>query len=324
MAQSSQGFQSQVYQIPSPGLEGALAALNPLGYFPAGPGGMVAGDDGAADGGVLVGRWCWGDLSSVNLDNQPTVVNNFGTGKPLGLLLNQLQGLIPVFLKEASLLLPTGLPLQVCNNATVWIVNRGTTVAQVGQKAYASFADGSTSFAASGAPTTGASATGSSVAPSTFSVTGSIAGDVMTVTAVGSGTVVAGASVSGTNVTSGTKVVKQLGGTPGGIGTYAVSIGEQSTASTTISGAYGTLTLGTVSGGTFAVNDVISGSGVTAGTVLTQLLTGSGGTGGTFAVDPSQTVGSTTISVAAINVETDWTAESGGAVGDLIKISRIV
>ena len=52
-------------------------------------------------------------------------------------------------------------------------------------KAYADFATGKVSFAAPGtASATSASATGSSIAASTFSVTGSIAGDVLAGSAV--------------------------------------------------------------------------------------------------------------------------------------------
>jgi hypothetical protein len=323
MAQSSQGFQSIVNQLPSPGLVGAPASLNPQYYYPAGPGGLVAGDDGAADGGILVGRWAWLSQNYLNPDNQPNVVNNFGSGLPIGLVPNHLQGLVTVFLKEASLLLPSGLPVGILTAGDTWIINGGSTQALIGQKVYAAFADGSSSFAATGSPTTGASGASSSIAPSTFSVTGSISGNVLTVTAVGSGPVVRGAAISGTNVASGTLIASQLSGAAGGVGTYAVSIGEQSAASTAISGTYGTLTLGTVTGGIFAVNDVISGSGVTSGSVLTQLLTGTGGTGSTFAVNPSQTAGSTTISVAAINVETAWYAQSSGNPGEIVKISRL-
>lgn len=323
MAQSSQAFQAQVNQLPSPGLVGAPASLNPQYYYPSGPGGLVAGDDGNADGGVLVGLFAWLDPTYLGTDNQPTIINNFGSGAPAGIVPNHLQGLITVFLQEASLLLPTGLPVGLLTSGDVWVKNAGSTYCQAGMKAYAAFASGQISFAATGSPTTGASGSGSTVDPETFSVTGSISGNVLTVSAVGSGTIVNGATISGTNVASGTKIVDQLSGTTGGVGTYAVSIGEQAADSTTISGAYGLLTLGTVTGGTFTVNDVITGSGVTNGSVLTQLLSGTGGTGSTFAVDPSQTVGSTAISVAAINVETSWYAQSSGAAGEIIKISRL-
>ncbi|KQS84265.1 hypothetical protein [Rhizobium sp. Leaf383] len=63
-------------------------------------------------------------------------------------------------------------------------------------------------------------------------LTGSITGDVMTVTAV-AGLANVGAILSGTGITAGTKIVSQISGTTGGVGTYRVSV-AQSVASTTI------------------------------------------------------------------------------------------
>ena len=56
-----------------------------------------------------------------------------------------------------------------------------------------------------------------------------------------------------------------------------------------------TMTVSAVSSGTLAVGQVISGTGVTAGTTITALGTGTGGTG-TYTVSVSQTASSTTIS----------------------------
>lgn len=67
----------------------------------------------------------------------------------------------------------------------------------------------------------------------TASVTASIAGTTMTVTAVGSGTLYPGANVMGTGVVYGTQIVSQLTGTTGGVGTYQVSF-SQTVGSTTI------------------------------------------------------------------------------------------
>jgi hypothetical protein len=58
-----------------------------------------------------------------------------------------------------------------------------------------------------------------------------------------------------------------------------------------------TLTVSAVTSGTLSVGDSITGTGVTAGTVITALGTGTGGTG-TYVVTPSQTAGSTTISAS--------------------------
>lgn len=77
------------------------------------------------------------------------------------------------------------------------------------------------------------------------SVTGSIAADVLTVTAVTSGTLSIGQSISGSGMTAGTRIVSQLTGTTGGVGTYTVNV-SQTFASGAITGAVGSsYTLGT-------------------------------------------------------------------------------
>jgi hypothetical protein len=55
-------------------------------------------------------------------------------------------------------------------------------------------------------------------------------------------------------------------------------------------------TVGTATNTIFSVGQVLTGTGVAAGTVITKLLTLGGGTGSTFTVNISQTVASTTIS----------------------------
>jgi parallel beta-helix repeat protein len=66
-----------------------------------------------------------------------------------------------------------------------------------------------------------------------FRGTGSISGTTLTISAVAFGTIQNGFYVSGSGVASGTKIVTQLAGTPGGIGTYQVTI-SQTVGSTTI------------------------------------------------------------------------------------------
>jgi len=61
-----------------------------------------------------------------------------------------------------------------------------------------------------------------------------------------------------------------------------------------------TLTVTAVSAGTVQVGQVIAGTGVTAGTTITALGTGTGSTG-TYTVSVSQTVASTTISTVALD-----------------------
>lgn len=324
MAQSSAGFQAQVSTVPAPGVEGDFSTLNSIYMLPTGPGGPVAGDSlvSGGAGGVLVGRFVWPSYSILDPDNAPTVFNNYGTGVPAGIVRRGLQGIITTFLTEAGMVIPTGLGIGVVTAADGWLLNRGTTQALIGQKVYANFATGAARFAATATPTTGASGATSALTTAAPSWTGSISGNIMTVTALISGNVYRGTTLSGTGVATGTKVVAQLGGTPNGIGTYAVSIGEQAAASTTISGTYALLTLGTVTLGTFAIGDVITGSTTAAGSTITDSITG-GGTGGTMVVDPSQAVTSFTVTVAALDAETGWYAVSSGNVGEIVKVSKL-
>lgn len=69
-------------------------------------------------------------------------------------------------------------------------------------------------------------------APSAYSVTGSITGDQLTVSAVGSGAVAVGTRIKGTGILDNT-VITALGTGTGGTGTYTVSK-SQTVASTTI------------------------------------------------------------------------------------------
>lgn len=80
-----------------------------------------------------------------------------------------------------------------------------------------------------------------SISGTTATVTGSIAGTTLTVTGVASGSLNVGDTISGSGVTSGTKITAFVSGT-GGTGTYTVSA-SQTVASTTITG---TLNVGQV------------------------------------------------------------------------------
>jgi len=60
------------------------------------------------------------------------------------------------------------------------------------------------------------------------------------------------------------------------------------------------MTVTAVGSGTVDVGEVITGTGVTAGTVVLAQLTGSAGSTGTYTVSASQTVASTTITVVGV------------------------
>ncbi len=137
----------------------------------------------------------------------------------------------------------------------------------------------------------------SSIAAGTNSFTGSIAGNVLTASAV-TGTIYLGTSLVAGTIIPGTQVLSQLTGSTGGAGTYVVSV-SQTVASTSVSGTYGLLTMGGSITGTFAVGDILSGTGVVANTYITAFGTGSGGAG-TYAVNNNTVVSSTSIAASDV------------------------
>jgi len=313
-------FQGQVNVAQAPAAIGDWASKNPRDFYDAGPGGLVAGPNGC-----LVGHFAWA-TAPVDGDGAASVVSSTGFGLPSGFVHRQQQGLIINYLASSGLTVQPGFGVALTIKGDLWVVNNGSGQATPGMKAYANFADGSVTFAAAGSPTAGGTSTASTVAAGTSSFTASITGAVMQVTAVGSGTIYPGTTISGTSVTSGNQVVSQItpllvGETTGGIGRYNVSIGEQSVAAgTTISGTYGLLTIGGTVGGTpYQVGQSISGTNVVAGTSIRANGTGTGGAG-TYIVDNNTVVSSTAIN-SQTNVETKYYARSSGLAGELVKIS---
>lgn len=311
--------QTQVYNQEAQAVAGDRASQNPYATYDAGPGGLVAGASG-----VTVGYFAWvAPPTDPNGTNQ--IANSFGSGNASGFVYNDLQALDTVFLSDGTMLIPTGLPVALAVQGDFWVVNNGTTEAIVGNKAYASYTTGAVSFAATGSPTAAASATGCVIAAETSSFTGSIAGDVLTVTAVGSGTLYNGTTITATGIASGTMISGQLTGATGGTGTYLLSVSQQKQiASTTISGTYGQLTVGTLTtSAVFQVGQLLTGTGVAANTSITQTISGTGGTGAVFVVNNNTAMSSSTVGSNA-NVETKWVAMSAGQPGALVKMTSWV
>ena len=126
-------------------------------------------------------------------------------------------------------------------------------------------------------------------------VTGSISGTTLTVTGVTSGTLVVGQLLSGPGVTART-FISGLGTGTGGTGTYTITA-AQSVASTSITASGGILTVTAVTSGSLAVGQALTGTGVSTGTTLIAMDLGTGGTG-TYTVDLSQTVASTSLNAS--------------------------
>jgi hypothetical protein len=314
------GFQTLVYDQPAAGVPGSRASLNTNLFSDlAGPGGLVAGV-----GGVTIGAFCW-TTPPVDANESPQIAYSFGAGSPAGFVARELQGQNSTFLSWYGSTILQGYDVVAYTSGDFWVTNNGTTYCTPGMKAYANFANGLVSFAATGTPTTGPTTTGT-IAAGTSSFTGSIADDVLTITTAPTGTAPTGAwpgtTLSGTGVATGTQIVSQISGVAGQQGTYLVSIGGQAAASTTISGTYGLFTsVSGASGGNFAPGQVLNATGsVVAGTTVTYYLTGTGGVGSTMVVNNNTAVTSQVIT-AVSNIETKFFARSGGAAGAVIKIS---
>lgn len=366
------GFPRQVNVQAAPAVLGDFCDSNPRSTVDNGAGGFVAGPNGLA-----VGLFAWADVTN-------TLLNNSGSGAPTGFIHRDQQALITAFLGDDSLVIPQGYQATAFNAGGFWVLNAGSTTSAIGQSAYANNANGSVSFGTAGSPPTQASVTGSiavnSGSTSTIalnSVVGSISGTTLTVTAVNTGALAPGQTLSGTNADPATAIVSQTSGTTGGVGVYVVSVSQtlasttltssggtltvggsvtgvflvgqtltgtsvaagttitnaisgtggagtyavsiaQTTASTAITASGGTLTVTAVGSGALALNDTISGAGVTAGTYISGFITGTGGNG-TYAVSVGQTASSTTITVAA-GTQTKWVAASVNAPGELVKM----
>lgn len=185
-------FQKNVYIQPAPAVAGDFASVNPRATLLAGEGALVA-----ATGGVTVGRFVWVASGAVS---------NVGTGSPNGFLHREQQALMTVYLAETSNVVQEGTPVSVHVAGDFWATTK--TNATVGQTVYAD-------------RTTGEVATGSST-PNSFVGTASFATNVMTVTAVTSGTLKVGDVVTSASVTAGTTITALVTGT-GGTGTYTLS-----------------------------------------------------------------------------------------------------
>ncbi len=321
-------FPNQVNATQTPAVAGDFASANPRKTVLAGEGGLVSGTgviNGVTVQGAVVGRFAWTTYGVTDNDNAPALLNTFGSGTPAGLVSRKQVGLITQYLATSVQYLQSGFQISAWSDVDLWVVNNGSGPSVVNQKAYAVYADGTTQFAAANTTPSGGSGSASSIAASTFSVTGSIAGDTFTAASGLTGNIYPGAAISGGTIASGTTIVSQLtpllaGEALNGLGRYTVSIPEQTVASTSVSGTYGTLTVGGTVVSGFGPGQIITGSGVTAGSVITVQLTGTTGGAGTYVVNPSQTVGSEAIA-SQNSIETKWYAKSVGAVGELVKIS---
>lgn len=144
-------FQSQVYALQSPALEGDFATINPRFTVLAGPGALVGGVNG-----VTVGCFCWLNNVQQDWDGAPAYVDPTGSGPVAGFVGREQQALIEPYLAEWGMTIPAGFPVTVYNGGDFWVHNYGSGAVTLGQKAFATLANGQPQFGAAGGTVTGA------------------------------------------------------------------------------------------------------------------------------------------------------------------------
>jgi hypothetical protein len=156
----------------------------------------------------------------------------------------------------------------------------------------------------------------------TCSFTANFAGNVMTVTAVASGTLTVGMLLTGTSLGSGTYVTNNITGTGSGVGNWTVSV-TQTIGNVTVTGTAVIMTV-TAAPGFIPVGCLLVGGTVAANTYVIAYGSGSGGVG-TYYLSTNQngTTATTniyyglTLTQATLNPVTLYTAS-----GTTINLSR--
>lgn len=302
MVANNDGFQKVVRNQPGVAVQGDFYGTNPRA--------SVLGLEGQYQsplGGVVVGNFAWA------LPNANALSASYVTPAQIGFVGRNNQALITEFLGIATLTVPRGYPVTLYSQGDFWaLFAAGATP---GQRVYAD-------------PNTGAPVAGPASGINVASVTAvggfvgtaaqTAAGTTMTVSAVTAGRLIVGSVLAGTGVDVGLTVVAQLTGTPGGVGTYTVST-TTGFASTAVTATSDTMDVTAVGSGVLGVGSKLSGSGVTAGTVITGQLSGTTGGVGVYTISPVQKWTSTTVSENAI--PTPFIVNGVAAAGELAPIS---
>jgi hypothetical protein len=291
------GFQTEVNNQPAPAVAGDFCSANPRATVLAGPGEFLA-----PAGGLVVGRFCWAD------PNTGTVSQSYKAGYQLGYLHRENQAIITQFLGDNTLSVAAGIVVTLLSQGEFWAqFEAGATPGN------AVYADPNT-----GKPVAGA-AGGLNVSSVTASAgsafTGVINSNVLTISAL-TGYVSPGDVLAGAGITLGTVIGAQLTGPAGGAGTYTVT--HANVASEAMTATSSVLNVTAVASGALGVGSKLSGSGVSAGTVITGVLSGTGGVG-QYTISPVQHFAPTTVSENAI--ATPYKVHSLAANGEVAKIS---
>lgn len=198
--QTMTGFQTLVNRQPAPGQAGDFYGVNARAVVLAGPGQLQA-----PAGGLIVGNFAWADLTT------GVVSQGYDANGQIGLLHRDEQAIIVTYLGISTYVMNAGFPVTLFSQVDQWaLFAAGATP---GQKVYA-------------APVDGSAVAGGANPPTVSTFTGAITTGVLTVTAPAGLPLGKGAVIAGAGVTAGNQITAQLTGTPGGAGTYQLSVAD--------------------------------------------------------------------------------------------------
>ncbi len=212
------GFQRQVNNQPSPGVEGAIASANVPALYVTGPNGLISGAS------VTVARFGWATPTSEGeqCNTNGLLVANGVSRVPNGFVANTQQGLNTLYLSEAGMSMIPGQNMELFTRGDFWAKMLVAGAARP-QKVFANLLNGSVSAAAAGA----------TIAANAF--TASFATNVMTVTVAGAAPLAVGQAITSAGVAANTYITA-LGTGTGGTGTYTLSTAPGTIAAQAASG----------------------------------------------------------------------------------------
>lgn len=250
------GFQKQINDYQALGVPGDFASTNPFSSILANAGALVA-----PAGGLKVGNFAW-------VGPQGQVSQSFVAGYQVGFLGRNEQALITDFLGEATMIVPAGFMVTLFDGGD-FLANFEAGAA-VGNSVFADPNDGAP-LAGASAPTLGAGTATVGAVVSSGTTDGTTA--VVIITTVTNGLISPGDSVAGTGIAAGTTVLNQLTGTPGKVGTYTLSSIPAAESAETMTFTSNLMHVTAIASGSFNDADLLSGTGIVAGTKVLHQVT---------------------------------------------------
>jgi hypothetical protein len=280
---------TNVGTYPAPGIEGDFASANPRGSMLAGQGAFVSGPNG-----VVVGRFARAaNATGIVTNNDPGVPSRIGFVHK-----DQLVGITPYLGVSGMTVLP-GVEITLHDSGDFLV--RFAAGATVGQKVFASYADGSAIAGNAGGTVPGATVTASAGGTATANTTNG--SNQLAVTAIASGNApMVGDLVTGTGIPA-NSTITAVPGTP--TGNYTLSQNATATGTgVTVTVASNKMVVSAVASGALAAGQPISGTNVAANTTIASMGTATGGVG-TYTLSSQQTFASTTVTALG-GYETKW------------------